>query len=76
MMNLYLYICIVILIALAVIDFKTFMLPNYLTYPFVLSGLAINFFSSTRLCSPTESMSGAIIGFVTLWLCNQELFIT
>ena len=49
------------LIALAVIDFKTGYLPDALTLPLILLGLALSF--TGWFASPIEAITGAVIGY-------------
>lgn len=54
-----------ILITLTFIDFDTQLLPDHLTYPLAGLGLAVNsyFFFTT----PTLSIWGTLLGFLSLW---------
>ena len=54
------------LIALAVIDFKTTLLPDNITLPFLWLGILVNYFG--LFCSLEDSVLGAIIGYIVLWL--------
>ena len=53
------------LIALALIDFDTQLLPDSITLPFLWLGLVINFFG---VLTPFRSaFIGAVLGYLTLW---------
>lgn len=54
------------LIALAVIDFNTTLLPDNITLPFLWLGIFANYFE--LFCSLQDSVLGAIIGYLSLWL--------
>lgn len=54
------------LIALAVIDFNTTLLPDNITLPFLWFGILVNYFGI--FCSLQDSVMGAIVGYMSLWL--------
>ncbi|GAA0323775.1 prepilin peptidase [Psychrobacter aestuarii] len=54
-----------VLIALTGIDFDTQLLPDRLTFPLAGLGLAVN--SQSWLVSPTASIWGLLLGFLSLW---------
>ena len=54
------------LIALAVIDFNTTLLPDNITLPFLWLGILINFFG--LFCTLQDSVVGAMCGYLFLWL--------
>lgn len=54
------------LVALAVIDFNTTLLPDNITLPFLWLGIFANYFG--LFCSLQDSVLGAIIGYLSLWL--------
>lgn len=54
-----------ILIALTGIDFDTQLLPDRLVFPLWGLGLAVN--SLTMFISPSQSIWGSLIGFLSLW---------
>ena len=60
-----------ILLILSWIDFKTFILPDYLTYGLVAYGLIANIFLGLAWASTESSISGAVFGFVSLYVLNQ-----
>lgn len=60
-----------ILLILSWIDFKTFILPDYLTYGLVAYGLIANIFLELAWASTESSISGAVFGFVSLYVLNQ-----
>ena len=57
------------LIALAVIDLKTSLLPDSITLPLVWLGLLANNFG--LFCSLQDSLMGAVFGYLSLWLVYQ-----
>lgn len=54
------------LIALAVIDFNTTLLPDNITLPFLWLGILVNYFG--LFCSLQDSVLGVVIGYLCLWL--------
>jgi len=54
------------LIALALIDFDTQLLPDDLTLPLLWCGLIVN--TQGIFCSLTSAVAGAVVGYGTLWL--------
>lgn len=64
---------------LAVIDLRTMLLPNYLTYPLIGLGLCINGLmtlgiSQSGFCSFKDSLLGAILGYGLIWSVNALYF--
>ncbi len=57
------------LIALAVIDFRTTLLPDNITLPLLWLGIIANYFN--LFCTLEESILGAIFGYLSLWLVFQ-----
>lgn len=57
------------LISLAAIDFKTTLLPDNITLPFLWLGIIVNYFGV--FCSLQDSVLGAIFGYLALWLVFQ-----
>jgi leader peptidase (prepilin peptidase)/N-methyltransferase len=60
-----------ILLMLSWIDFKTFLLPDYLTYGLIAYGLLANIFLGLGWASIESSMLGALFGFISLYALNQ-----
>ena len=60
-----------VLAYLAYIDLRTFRLPDLITFPLILIGLCFNSFSSLQFVGPQESILGALIGYLLLWLSNR-----
>ncbi len=60
-----------ILLILSWIDFKTFILPDYLTYGLIAYGLVANIFLGLAWASTESSILGAAFGFVSLYVLNQ-----
>lgn len=61
------------LIALAVIDFDTQLLPDKFTFPLMGLGLAIN--SQGWFVSPTQSIWGLLIGYLSLWVVVKVFYV-
>lgn len=53
------------LITLAMIDFKTTLLPDNITLPLLWLGIIANYFN--LFCSLEDSILGAIFGYMSLW---------
>jgi leader peptidase (prepilin peptidase)/N-methyltransferase len=60
-----------VLAYLAYIDLRTFRLPDLITLPLILIGLCFNSFSNLQFVSPQESILGALLGYLFLWLMNR-----
>jgi leader peptidase (prepilin peptidase)/N-methyltransferase len=60
-----------ILLILSWIDFKTFILPDYLTYGLIAYGLVANIFLGLAWASTESSILGAAFGFLSLYILNQ-----
>lgn len=61
------------LIALTGIDFDTQLLPDRLTYPLAGLGLAVN--SQGWFVTPTQSIWGLLLGFLSLWIVVQVFYL-
>lgn len=61
------------LIALTGIDFDTQLLPDRLTFPLAGLGLAIN--SQGWFVSPTQSIWGLLLGFLSLWVVVKVFYL-
>ena len=61
------------LIALTGIDFDTQLLPDRLTFPLAGLGLAVN--SQGWLVSPTQSIWGLLLGFLSLWVVVKIFYL-
>jgi prepilin signal peptidase PulO-like enzyme (type II secretory pathway) len=59
------------LLILSWIDFKTFILPDYLTYGLIAYGLVANIFLGLAWASTESSILGAAFGFLSLYILNQ-----
>ena len=59
------------LLILSWIDFKTFILPDYLTYSLIAYGLVANIFLGLGWANIESSILGAVFGFVSLYALNQ-----
>ena len=60
-----------VLLILSWIDFKTFLLPDYLTYGLIAFGLLANIFFGLGWASIESSLLGALFGLVSLYTLNQ-----
>ena len=58
----------------AFIDFKSFILPDWLTLPLILSGLVFNALSANNFCSDTDSLLGVLIGYGLIRLVDECYF--
>lgn len=61
------------LIALTGIDFDTQLLPDRLTFPLAGLGLAVN--SQSWFVSPTQSIWGLLLGFLSLWVVVKIFYL-
>ena len=61
---------VLVLMYLAYIDLRTFRLPDSITLPLILFGLLFNGLSYQGYASFQDAVSGAILGYVSLWLLN------
>lgn len=61
------------LIALTGIDFDTQLLPDRLTFPLAGLGLAVN--SQSWFVSPTASIWGLLLGFLSLWVVVKVFYL-
>ena len=62
---------ILVLTYLAYIDLRTFQLPDLITLPLIFVGLCFNGFSPLAFVSTQESILGALLGYLLLWLLNR-----
>jgi leader peptidase (prepilin peptidase)/N-methyltransferase len=58
------------LLALTLIDFDTQLLPDNLTLPLLWVGLLANVLGAAPIASLRDAVSGAIAGYLTLWLVD------
>ncbi|QWE24863.1 prepilin peptidase [Polynucleobacter sp. AP-Elch-400A-B2] len=58
------------LLYLAYIDWRTFRLPNAITLPLIILGIAFNAFSDLRFTTPSSAFIGAFLGYGFLWVLN------
>lgn len=61
---------ILILLYLAWVDLRTFMLPNRITYPLIALGLFINSVTPYALTETYLAWLGALLGYLFLYLVN------
>ena len=61
------------LIALTGIDFDTQLLPDRLTFPLAGLGLAVN--SQSWFVTPTQSIWGLLLGFLSLWIVVKVFYL-
>lgn len=55
-------------------DFKSFILPDWITLPLILSGLICNTYTSSQFCSSADSLIGIVIGYGLLRLVDELYF--
>ncbi len=58
------------LLYLAYIDWRTFRLPNVITFPLIFLGIVFNSISDLRLTTPSAALLGALLGYASLWTLN------
>jgi prepilin signal peptidase PulO-like enzyme (type II secretory pathway) len=58
------------LLYLAYIDWRTFRLPNAITFPLIFLGITFNAASDMRLTSPSSACVGAFLGYTSIWVLN------
>jgi leader peptidase (prepilin peptidase)/N-methyltransferase len=72
------YVYVIVWIALfawaSFIDFKSFILPDLITLPLILSGVLFNTFSANSFCSSTDSLLGSLIGYALIRLVDECYF--
>ena len=56
-----------LLILLAIIDFKTYLLPNIYVAPFAILGVIFHFLTDFYYLSPKEMLIGGFAGYGLLW---------
>lgn len=61
------------LVALTGIDFDTQLLPDRLTFPLAGLGLAVN--SQSWFVTPTQSIWGLLLGFLSLWIVVKVFYL-
>lgn len=60
------------LLYLAHIDWRTLRLPNVITIPLILLGIAFNAFSDLRFTNPSSAFIGVFLGYGLLWALNTS----
>lgn len=72
------YVYVIVWIALfawaSFIDFKNFILPDWITLPLILSGVIFNTFSTNSFCSSTDSLLGVLLGYGLIRLVDECYF--
>ncbi|WP_293600822.1 A24 family peptidase, partial [Polynucleobacter sp. 39-46-10] len=58
------------LLYLAYIDWRTFCLPNAITFPLIFLGITFNLISDLRLTTVSSALIGALLGYTSLWALN------
>jgi leader peptidase (prepilin peptidase)/N-methyltransferase len=56
------------------IDFKSFILPDWLTLPLILSGVVFNALSVNHFSSATDSLLGVLLGYGLIRLVDECYF--
>jgi len=64
------FLLILALLYLAHIDWRTLRLPNAITFPLIMLGIAFNAFSDLRFTTPSSAFVGAFLGYGLLWALN------
>jgi len=59
------------LIYLAWVDWRTFLLPNRITYPLIILGLITNTFTPYAFCESYLAFLGVLVGYLILYMTNQ-----
>jgi leader peptidase (prepilin peptidase)/N-methyltransferase len=62
---------IVFLIQLAIIDARTFLLPDAITLPLIIFGILFNCLFENSFTNPFSSIIGSFIGFSFIWCLNK-----
>ena len=73
-LSIYVTVWIALFVWASVIDLKSFILPDWLTLPLILSGLLFNTLSDTNFCSSTDSLLGSVVGYALLRLVDECYF--
>ena len=73
-MYVYVTVWIVLLAWASFIDLKTFILPDWITLPLVVSGVIFNTFNENQFCSSTYSLLGIVIGYGLIRLVDECYF--
>jgi prepilin signal peptidase PulO-like enzyme (type II secretory pathway) len=58
------------LLYLAYVDWRTFRLPNVITFPLIILGILFNWVSEFRFTSLAYAMLGVALGYGSLWALN------
>lgn len=58
------------LLYLAYVDWRTFRLPNVITFPLIILGILFNWLSDLRWTSLTFAILGAALGYGSFWTLN------
>ncbi len=56
------------------IDFKNFILPDWITFPLILSGIIFNTLSVHYFCSSSEALLGVLIGYGLIRFVDECYF--
>jgi leader peptidase (prepilin peptidase)/N-methyltransferase len=62
---------ILILLYLSYIDLRSFRLPDFVTLPLILIGILFNLLSSVGFTDAASAITGAVLGYGSLWLLNR-----
>ena len=62
---------ILILLYLSYIDLRSFRLPDFVTLPLILTGILFNLLSSIGFTDAASAITGAALGYGSLWLLNR-----
>jgi len=64
------------LLYLSYIDLRSFRLPDFVTLPLIIAGILFNQLSSVGFVDTTSAITGAAIGYGSLWLLNRLYHLT
>ena len=56
------------------IDFKSFILPDWLTLPLMLSGVVFNALNVNNFCSTADSLLGVLLGYGLIRIVDEWYF--
>lgn len=62
----------VVLLRLAIIDLRTYRLPDIYTLPLIMMGLIVNLINEGDL--PHDAIWGAIVGYAVFWVIGMAYF--
>ena len=63
------------MVILAIIDFKTYLLPNIFVFPFAITGILFHFFTDFYYLSLNQMLIGGLVGFGLDRKTNEDTLI-